>query len=450
MARPRISPNQHEILYAQSDASGNAVPLTYNTVNGGLDVNVVAGGGGGGADVQYLELSTTSPATGTLALGRYRASLPTLTDGQMNEPILDVSSRLSLGTSTANIGLVTLSDSTNSASILKSDGTAAGWNALMTAGSYREMASLAAGSLNADLVPSTDVSAYRWLSLQVTGTFSGTLTFQGSNDNVNFISVTMTNVNATSGAGGNTTTSTSIFEAGVSYRYFRVRMTAYVSGTATGVLEMYTQPSNLHTIGVGGSLSQAGTWTVQPGNTPNTSPWLVDIHATAAPLADATANPTTSLVGALGLVWNGTNWDRARNAAHGLNTATGVPGSGMIAELDDVSPTAVTENQLAVVRLSADRTLLVSARSTTGTATSIAGSATSVAILAANTARKGGTIRNDSTALLYLELTSGAATTSSVYKLPQDTMFEVPFGYIGVINGIWASATGNARILELT
>jgi len=47
-----------------------------------------------GGGTQYAELATTSPATGTLGLGRYSSTLPTLTNGQMNEAMLDASSIL--------------------------------------------------------------------------------------------------------------------------------------------------------------------------------------------------------------------------------------------------------------------------------------------------------------------------------------------------------------------
>lgn len=104
MARPRVTPNQREILYVQDSAGGANASATYLTATAhALDVNVVSGGGAGGT--QYQELATTSPATGTLALGRYVSSLPTLTDGQMNEPMLDSSSRLIVsGAVTANAG----------------------------------------------------------------------------------------------------------------------------------------------------------------------------------------------------------------------------------------------------------------------------------------------------------------------------------------------------------
>lgn len=89
--------------------------------------------------------------------------------------------------------------------------------------------------------------------------------------------------------------------------------------------------------------------------------------------------------------------------------------------------------------------------SDTGTPTTVAGSASAVTILAANTARYGATIVNDSSAILYLIL-SNTTPTSSVYtvKMLPDAYYEVPFGYIGIIKGIWASATGNARVTELT
>lgn len=114
-------------------------------------------------------------------------------------------------------------------------------------GASLEMAALSAGALNADLVPSTDVNGYKWFSLQVLGTWSGTITTQGSNDNVNFESIL--NWQLSAGANGNSTDSSTvtittnrIAMGFISFRYLRVRMTSYTSGTATGVLELYSTP----------------------------------------------------------------------------------------------------------------------------------------------------------------------------------------------------------------
>src|SRR5579859_6856713 len=49
----------------------------------------------------------------------------------------------------------------------------------------------------------------------------------------------------------------------------------------------------------------------------------------------------------------------------------------------------------------------------TGTKSNVAGSASSVTILASNTSRKGAMVYNDSTAILYLDLSGGVASTTS-------------------------------------
>ncbi len=89
-------------------------------------------------------------------------------------------------------------------------------------------------------------------------------------------------------------------------------------------------------------------------------------------------------------------------------------------------------------------------RSSTGSHTDVASSATNVTILASNVNRLGATIFNDSTKTLYLKLGATASTTSYTLKLGPDGYFEVPFGYTGIIDGIWSAANGNARVTELT
>lgn len=93
---------------------------------------------------------------------------------------------------------------------------------------------------------------------------------------------------------------------------------------------------------------------------------------------------------------------------------------------------------------------VVTMKSLTGTASNVASSATNVTILAANTLRLGATIWNDSTAVLYLKLGATASATSCTVKLIADAYYEVPFGYYGIIDGIWSAANGAARVTELT
>lgn len=89
-------------------------------------------------------------------------------------------------------------------------------------------------------------------------------------------------------------------------------------------------------------------------------------------------------------------------------------------------------------------------RPATNTTTSVSASASSVTILSANANRLGATIYNDSTSACYIKLGTTASTASFQVKVFSQDYYEVPFGYTGRIDAIWDSATGSARIGELT
>jgi hypothetical protein len=87
---------------------------------------------------------------------------------------------------------------------------------------------------------------------------------------------------------------------------------------------------------------------------------------------------------------------------------------------------------------------------TAAAVTNVSGSATSVTIKASNTSRKELIVFNDSTAILYLLYGSGSAsTTNYTLKVFPDTHAIID-SYNGQVNGIWASATGDARVTEVT
>lgn len=96
---------------------------------------------------------------------------------------------------------------------------------------------------------------------------------------------------------------------------------------------------------------------------------------------------------------------------------------------------------------------VTSATSTTTTRSQVADNAADVLILASNTSRKGASIQNDSSAVLYLGLgTTTVSATNYSARMVQYAYFEVPFNFTGEIRGIWASdpADGAARITEFT
>lgn len=98
----------------------------------------------------------------------------------------------------------------------------------------------------------------------------------------------------------------------------------------------------------------------------------------AAALADAAANPTTPTVGAAGLTYNGTTWDRQRSVVAAQDTTgTGIAAAGILGQLDDTATATVTENQFAPVRISTRRALLVEGvASGTAIATTVSGTVT--------------------------------------------------------------------------
>lgn len=109
------------------------------------------------------------------------------------------------------------------------------------------------------------------------------------------------------------------------------------------------------------------------------------------------------------------------------------------------------------VKVGSDGTLQTSASggsatpSTTGTLSSVASSASSVTLAAANAARLALVIVNDSTAILYVAFAATASASSYTYQLQAGDILEMPApGYTGIVTGIWASATGNARVSEMT
>lgn len=88
--------------------------------------------------------------------------------------------------------------------------------------------------------------------------------------------------------------------------------------------------------------------------------------------------------------------------------------------------------------------------SSVATPTSVASTATNGVLLAANANRKGSTIYNSSTARLYVALGAVASLTAFTALLEAGGYYEVPFWFTGAINGIWATANGNALITELS
>jgi xylose isomerase len=71
-------------------------------------------------------------------------------------------------------------------------------------------------------------------------------------------------------------------------------------------------------------------------------------------------------------------------------------------------------------------------------------------LLAADTARLGASLYNDSLAACYVLLNSGVASaTNFTVKMSPGSYYEVPYGYSGAIRGYWEfDSTGAMRVTE--
>lgn len=246
--------------------------------------------------------------------------------------------------------------------------------------------------------------------LYCTGTFSTiNCTFEGSIDGGTTwfgVQAVRTNANTVETTTGNLSAApVYAWEMSVNaLTHVRVRATAFTSGTQT--------------------------WRILPGAYATEPIPAIQSHAVTMG-ASATGTPA-----------------KARDGVAGA-TDTGVP--AFFVRRD--TPTALTPvaGDYEMAQIDQHGALWVRDKaSTTATLSNVASSASSVTLLALNAQRRGATIYNDSSAILYVKLGATASATSYTVKMYQDDYFEVPAAYTGVIDGIWAAATGSARITEIT
>lgn len=111
-----------------------------------------------------------------------------------------------------------------------------------------------------------DALDYASVTIQVAGTWAGTISFQVSNDGVNWVSKNV--VTATSGI-TSSTTSNNVFSTDIAARYFRAAMTAYTSGSATITAGFSTQSiaNNIGTQSVSGTINANTSGVVEQAET---------------------------------------------------------------------------------------------------------------------------------------------------------------------------------------
>jgi len=124
----------------------------------------------------------------------------------------------------------------------------------------------------------------------------------------------------------------------------------------------------------------------------------------------------------------------------------------------NATPPTVADTQEVALQVDATGSLKIAVAKTgayapvaTATLSNVAASATSVTIIASNASRLRLVIHNDSTSRLRIKFGATASSTSFTYLLESYDTYESSSTnlYTGVIDGIWDTATGSARVTEM-
>jgi len=183
---------------------------------------------------------------------------------------------------------------------------------------------------------------------------------------------------------------------------------------------------------------------------------VVDTFGGGTQFADGAARGTAT--GTLQMLDDGTNIQSSLGDTSGRQIIVGaaaqgaaVAGNPILLGAENAAGNVQRLQTTVVPPIDGDEGLVVrQVVAQTAAVTQVAGSAASVTLLAANTARQGATIYNDSTKAWFVKFGTTASATSYTVQVASQAYYEVPFGYTGRIDAIQATANGNAYVTELT
>lgn len=124
--------------------------------------------------------------------------------------------------------------------------------------------------------------------------------------------------------------------------------------------------------------------------------------------------------------------------------------AGSVVALSQGSVISVTLGSVAAAQVGTWRVSILSQVAGTSSTYAVRTSISAVSIMSANVNRRGGTIYNNSSTVAFVQL--GTVVTTSMYtvKMVDQSYYELPFGYTGVVGGITASNAGVLTVTELT
>lgn len=300
------------------------------------------------------QAATTSGQTGHLGMGAVTTVAPSYTTAQTNPLSLTTAGALRTDSSAVTQPISAASN------VPVSQATAASLNATVVGAGSSSAASGGSLSVNPDsVVDGTTTTAtvssattiltfttagYGYIAFGFSAVGGGaTVVVDTAPDGVTYNGTAVfyrTDIVTNSAAANQTTPTIAMqFVVPVSAQNMRIRLSAYTSGSYTLYATM-----------------KRGAYV--PSST---------IVSPITP-ADGSSNGTQSVsTYSKGAVYNGTTWDRAVEVVNATNsTGTGIQAIANLAQFDDASPTAITENQFGNVRMSANRNQYTTIRDAAG------------------------------------------------------------------------------------
>lgn len=342
-----------------SDSSINAVQSGTWTVQPGNTANTTAWKVDGSAVTQPVSgtfWQTTQPISGTVTV--------TQSTGTNLHTVLDSGTLTTLTTLT---GTTTLTPGTGATNLGKAEDAAhtTGDVGVMFLAVRNDDGAVLAGS-NGDYVPiTTDSSGAVRIDLNGTvsannsssATLTGNSVFTGTSDdcliyNEVRISVFSDQASATNGLS---------IQQSMNNTNWDITDTYTIAASTSATYSVPRQARYIRIVYTNGSVNQT-TFRLQ------TILNRMGTSAQSQRASDGYTNETDlGQNQSFGMIYNGTTWDRAREAINATNsTGTGIQAMGVLAQFDDVSPTAITENQFGNLRMSANRNMYSTIRDAAG------------------------------------------------------------------------------------
>ena len=113
--------------------------------------------------------------------------------------------------------------------------------------------------VNNDLISSLEVTAYKSVSVQLTGTWAGAVSCQGSIDGGDFYDIAVQDPSELAVPYVKSLTTNILVKIPIIFKYLRVRATAYTSGTISGVALGYKEDNATGQISATGKMTIADT-----------------------------------------------------------------------------------------------------------------------------------------------------------------------------------------------